>query len=82
MHTHMNTTQPATHTPYEVAKGSGMKSTWHSPDGWAKVEEFANGQAFLHSFAIAYPVQLTQARASSSKVPEPVSAIARANGQA
>lgn len=65
----MNTTHttPATHTPYEVAKGSGMKSTWHSPDGWAKVEEFANGQAFLHSPAIAYPVQLTQARAAISR---------------
>ena len=59
-----------TPTPYEIAKASGMPATRFSPDGFAIIEEFSNGQRFLHDPCIGYPVQLEPARAALQSAKE------------
>lgn len=49
-------------TPREIANASGMASTWSSPDGFCKVQHFANGQRFLFSPAFDYPISLSPAQ--------------------
>jgi hypothetical protein len=45
-------------TPYEQVKGSGQRSSFYSPDGFVKIEEFESGERYLHSPLIGYPVRL------------------------
>lgn len=45
-------------TPYQQTKAAGIKSSFYSPDGYCKIEEFENGARFLHDPLIGYPVSL------------------------
>ena len=45
-------------TPYLAAKESGKASSFYSPDGVCKIEEFEHGPRFLHSPAFKYPITL------------------------
>lgn len=45
-------------TPYQKTKAAGIKSSFYSPDGFCKIEEFENGARFLHDPLIGYPVSL------------------------
>jgi hypothetical protein len=49
-------------TPYQRIKASGEKSSFYSPDGFCKIEEFENGARFLHNPLIGYPVSLSPRR--------------------
>jgi hypothetical protein len=55
----MTTTTNA--TPHETASASGMASTWSSPDGFCKIQHFANGQRFLFSPTFEFPISLPPA---------------------
>jgi hypothetical protein len=46
-------------TPYQTIKATGEKSSFHSPDGFVKIEEFENGARYLHSPLIEYPVRMS-----------------------
>lgn len=46
-------------SPYQILKGMGIKSWFHSPDSFVKIEEFETGEAFLHSPLIGYPTRLS-----------------------
>lgn len=46
-------------TPYENIKARGLKSTWYSPDGYVKIEEFSDGSRFLWHPERKYPSQLS-----------------------
>jgi hypothetical protein len=37
-----------------------MKSTWHSPDGFVKIETFEDGRRILYHPVIGYPVTMPQ----------------------
>lgn len=45
-------------TQYEKIKSSGVKSTWYSPDGFSKIEEFDNGMRFQLHPCFERPIQL------------------------
>ena len=48
-------------TPYQEHKLLNHKTTWHSPDGFVKIEECVQcNMRFLHNPSIGYPIAMQE----------------------
>ncbi len=66
-------------TPYQRLKKSRVKSTWYSPDGFSKIEEFDNGERYHHHPSYSFPIRMTPVRSYRHKKQYPKSRGVRRN---